>query len=62
MDNATNVTQDTICKTDFVYHVVDCVLNVTMLELALSVDRMYHLLIQTENANVRLVISLTSKS
>jgi hypothetical protein len=58
---ATNVTQDSICKTDFVYLVVGCVLNVTMLGLASSVERMYHLLIQTENANVRLGISLTYK-
>ena len=56
---ATNVTQDSICKTDFVYLVVGCVLNVTMRRLASSVERMDHLLIQKENANVRQGISLT---
>ena len=62
MDCATNVTQDSICKTVFVYLVVGCVLNVIMLGLALSVDQMFQLLIQTEIANARLGISLTCKS
>jgi hypothetical protein len=60
MDSAINVIQDFCCKTDFVYLVVGCVLNVTMLGLASSVERMYHLLILIENANVRLGTSLTS--
>jgi hypothetical protein len=39
--------------------VAGCVLNVIMLGLALSVDQMYHILTQTENANVLLAINLT---
>ena len=60
MESATNVIKDSFCKTDFVYLVVGCVLIVTMLGLALSVDQMYHRLIQPENVNARLGFSLTS--